>query len=61
MITTERARKLALELSEAREQDHHGRPSFRVRGRIFHTLWDEHHMKADAWERKAPAEVRAAR
>jgi hypothetical protein len=26
-------------LPEATEQDHHGRPSFRVRGRIFATLW----------------------
>lgn len=23
------------------EQDHHGRPSFRVDGKIFATLWDE--------------------
>jgi hypothetical protein len=26
------------------EQDHHGRPSFRVGGRIFATLWDARHM-----------------
>ena len=26
------------------EQDHHGRPSFRVVGKIFATLWDEDHM-----------------
>lgn len=44
MIAIELARKLALELPEAGEQDHHGRPSFRVRGRIFATLWDQHHM-----------------
>lgn len=25
------------------EQDHHGRPSFRVAGRIFATLWDADH------------------
>ena len=37
-------RKLALGLPEAREQDHHGRPSFRVRGRIFATLWDAGQM-----------------
>jgi hypothetical protein len=30
-------------LPEAVEQDHHGRPSFRVAGRIFATLWDEEH------------------
>jgi hypothetical protein len=26
------------------EQDHHGRPSFRVAEKIFATLWDEEHM-----------------
>jgi hypothetical protein len=35
---------LALELPEAVERDHHGRPSFRVGGRIFATLWDQDHM-----------------
>ena len=44
MVSTEAARALALGLPEAAEQDHHGRPSFRVGGRIFATLWDEHHM-----------------
>ncbi len=44
MITSELARKLALALPEAVEQDHHGRPSFRVAGRIYATLWDERHM-----------------
>jgi hypothetical protein len=44
MITAEVARTLALELPDAIEQDHHGRPSFRVRGRIFATLWDQEHM-----------------
>ena len=41
MITADQARDLALALPEAVEQDHHGRPSFRVRGKIFATLWDE--------------------
>jgi hypothetical protein len=41
MITSDQARALALALPEAVEQDHHGRPSFRVRGKIFATLWDE--------------------
>ena len=106
-MTSREARRLALALPEATEQDHHGRPSFRVRGRIFATLWDEHHMNVmvdeggimtaaqsrpdvcsevfwgkrlaavrvdlrradaglvrelltDAWERKAPAAVRAS-
>jgi hypothetical protein len=44
MTSCEQARKLALALPEATEQDHHGRPSFRVAGRIFATLWDGHHM-----------------
>ncbi len=29
---------MALALPESVEQDHHGMPSFRVRGRIFATL-----------------------
>ena len=43
-MTSEEARRLALSLPEAVEQDHHGRPSFRVGGKIFATLWDEEHM-----------------
>ena len=43
-MTNEDARRLALALPEAVEQDHHGRPSFRVAGKIFATLWDEEHM-----------------
>jgi hypothetical protein len=44
MVTRDRARALALALPEAVELDHHGRPSFRVAGRIFATLWDEGHL-----------------
>jgi hypothetical protein len=44
MISADQARSLALALPEATEQDHHGRPSFRVGGRIFATLWDDAHM-----------------
>jgi hypothetical protein len=44
MVTPEQARSLALALPEAVERDHHGRPSFRVAGKIFATLWDEQHM-----------------
>ena len=40
-MTPDDARQLALGLPEAVEQDHHGRPSFRVGGKIFATLWDE--------------------
>jgi hypothetical protein len=39
MVTTDQARAIALSLPEAVEHDHHGRPSFRVDGRIFATLW----------------------
>jgi hypothetical protein len=44
MLTADDARRVALSLPEAVEQDHHGRPSFRVAGKIFATLWDEDHM-----------------
>lgn len=43
-LSIEEARRLALSLPEAAEQDHHGRPSFRIAGRIFATLWDADHM-----------------
>jgi hypothetical protein len=33
-----------MSLPEAVEQDHHGRPSFRVGGKIFATLWSEQRM-----------------
>src|ERR1700761_5210726 len=44
MVSTEEARRLALSLPDTAEQDHHGRPSFRVAGKIFATLWDLEHM-----------------
>lgn len=44
MLSRNDIRRLALALPEVVEQDHHGRPSFRVAGRIFATLWDEQHM-----------------
>jgi hypothetical protein len=44
VVSTEQARKFALALPDAVEQDHHGRPSFRVARRIFATLWDQEHM-----------------
>ncbi len=43
-VSVDDARSLALSLPEAVELDHHGRPSFRVGGRIFATLWNEHRM-----------------
>jgi hypothetical protein len=44
MVSVTDARRIALALPEAVEKDHHGRPSFRVEGRIFATLWDADHM-----------------
>jgi hypothetical protein len=43
-VRAEKARALALSLPEAVEQDHHGRPSFRVGGRIFATLWTDERL-----------------
>jgi hypothetical protein len=40
-MTADDARRLALALPETVEQGHHGRPSFRVAGKIFATIWDE--------------------
>lgn len=44
MVSREEARATALGLPEAVEQDHHGRPSYRVAGKIFATQWDAEHM-----------------
>jgi len=49
-------RNAALSLPEAVEQDHHGIPSFRVRGKIFATLPDPDHVNAMV----AEEEIRAA-
>jgi hypothetical protein len=43
VLSPDDVRRLALTLPEAVEQDHHGRPSFRVAGKIFATLWDDAH------------------
>ena len=44
MVPRQEAKQIALALPEAVEQDHHGRPSFRIAGKIFATQWDEQHM-----------------
>lgn len=49
-------RALALSFPEAQEQDHHGMPSFRVRGKIFATMPNDDHLRVMADE----AEIRAA-
>ena len=43
-VSLDEARAVALSLPEAVEQDHHGRPSFRVGGKIFATLWSDERM-----------------
>jgi hypothetical protein len=45
-VSFEQARQLALALPGAVEQDHHGKPSFRVGGAIFATLWDARTLNA---------------
>ena len=55
VVTAAQARELALTLPEAFEQDHHGRPSFRVAGRIFATLWTERVMNVMAGEERIRA------
>jgi hypothetical protein len=44
MLSSDRVRALALALPGTVERDHHGRPSFRVGGKIFATLWDDGHV-----------------
>jgi len=43
-VTPDEARAVALSMPEAIEQDHHGRPSFRVGGKIFATLGNDDRM-----------------
>ncbi len=44
MTSLDRARAFALSLPEVAEEDHHGMPSFRVRGKIFATVPDREHL-----------------
>ena len=55
MVKPSDARRLALSLPEATEEDHHGIPSFRVRGKIFATVPDTDHLRVmlDAEETEA--------
>jgi hypothetical protein len=41
MLESETIRELALALPETEEHDHRGHPSFRVKDRIFATLWPQ--------------------
>jgi hypothetical protein len=56
MIAISDVHALALSLPEASEQDHHGLPSFRVRGKIFATVPDREHVRVMVDE----GEIRAA-
>ena len=55
MVTAEQARQLALALPATVEQDHHGRPSFRVAGRVIATLWTEGALNVMAGEERIRA------
>src|SRR3954468_19901117 len=41
MISVAAARKIILSMPEAEEQQHHGHPDFRIRKKIFATLWPD--------------------
>jgi hypothetical protein len=43
-VSADEARALALSFEGAVEQDHHARPSFRVNGKIFATLWTDEQL-----------------
>jgi hypothetical protein len=43
MIDMETVRELALALPKVEEHDHWGHPSFRVKNKIFATLWPDKH------------------
>ncbi len=45
MVKPGDARRLALSLPDATEEDHHGLPSFRVHGKIFATFPDKDHLR----------------
>ena len=57
MTDLNKAVAVALALPEVAEQDHHGRPSYRVRGRIFMTVPDEDHLHVMAGEHDIRAAV----
>lgn len=59
MVDRRTAKKLALALPEAEEQDHHGFPSYRVRGKIFATEPDPEHLHVMLDEDGIWAAVRA--
>jgi len=42
MVDLETAKQIALSFAESEEKDHFGMPSFRVKNKIFATLWVNH-------------------
>lgn len=60
MVTPRQVREIALGLPETTEQDHHGRPSFRVRGKIFATLFGSGVMNVMPGEERILAAVAEA-
>ena len=40
-MTADRVRELVAELAGAVESRHHGHPDFRVKGKIFATIWPD--------------------
>ena len=55
MISVATARRIALSMPEAEEGQHHGHPDFRVKNKIFATLWPK---EARAVVKLSPAEQR---
>ena len=59
MSNLAKARAVALALPETTEQDHHGMPSFRVRGKIFATVPDDTQIRIMVDEHEIRAAVEA--
>jgi len=57
VVNPEDVRTIALSLAEATEAGHHGRPSFRVRGKIFATLWTPQRLNVITGEDEIVAAV----
>lgn len=60
MVTVGRMRALALSLPEAEEKSHFGHPDFRVRGKIFATLWPSEKRAVIKLDPEAQATLEAA-
>lgn len=60
MVGPEDVRAIALSFAEATEAGHHGRPSFRIRGRVFATLWTPERLNVITGEEEIAAAVQEA-